>query len=367
MYRTAAPLPPEPPREWQLIAEAFLYEHLSVPEAWPARAGGTVALLLGARMLAPEHHGENRAWLFGDLRRIEGQRPPLLAPTSFGLERVCAPGEAEALPRHVAVCPWPDAAGMTLAGIARHLPGSRFEIGAAAEVAAQLARVRLAVPARELHVRARHRVRERRGAGRAALPGTERSAALSDSGFEYLDDLGIRRSPLHDPSDVEPAFGVASALFELVAGFGEAGGVAKRQFLHAAVTAQPAHPLPSDFGVRSREVDALVARGTSGEASLPEVAQALAALSQSLDGAAALGRAVRASVAAAAPSPPHRQMLDGKRVYSCSSPTCRRSLSAQAGRGPSHEGTAPPRPLARLSRASRVAAAANRGPAPRRS
>ncbi|WP_437708317.1 hypothetical protein WMF45_29840 [Sorangium sp. So ce448] len=315
MYRTAAPLPPEPPREWQLIVEAFLYEHLSVPEAWLARAGGTVALLVGARMLAPEHHGENRAWLFGDLRRMEGQRPPLLAPASFGLERVCAPGETEALPRHVAVCPWPDAAGMTLAGIARHLPGSRFEIGAAVEVAAQLARVRLAAPHASFTY-ARVIVFES-GEVRVAppLPETERSAALSDSGFEYLDDLGIRGSKLHHPNDREAAVGVASALFELVAGFGEAGGVAKRQFLHAAVTAQPAHPLPSDFGVRSREVDALVARGTSGDASLPELAQALAALSQALDGPGALGRAVRASVAAAAPSPPHRQTWDGKRIY----------------------------------------------------
>ncbi|WP_437964429.1 hypothetical protein WMF04_32545 [Sorangium sp. So ce260] len=315
MYRTAASLPPEPPREWQLIVEAYLYEHLSVPEAWLARAGGTVALLVGARMLAPEHHGENRAWLFGDLRRVEGQRPPLVAPTSFGLERVCAPGEAEAAPRHVAVCPWPDAAGMTLAGIARYLPGARFEIGAAAEVAAQLARVRLAVPHAGFTY-ARVVVFES-GEVRVAppLPETERSAMPSYTGLEYLDDLGIASFLIQGREGLEPGFSVASALFELAVGFGEAGAAAKRQLLDAALRAQRAHPLPSDFGVRSREIDALVARGTSGEAPLPELAQALAALSQALDGATALGRAVRASAAAAAPSPPHRATRDGKRGY----------------------------------------------------
>ncbi|WP_437284943.1 hypothetical protein [Sorangium sp. So ce406] len=319
MYRTAASRPPEPPREWQLLVEARLYEHLGVPEAWLARVGSTVALLLGARVLVPEHHGEQRARLFDDLRRVAGQPPPLLAPGSFGLERVCAPGEEEASPRHVAVCPWPDGAGMTLGGIARYLPGSRFEPGAAVEVAAQLARARLAVPHADFTY-ARVIVFETGEVCVAPpLPETERSAMPSYTGLEFLDTLGMSASSLDVSLDVRaPAFGVASALFELATGFGEAGAEAKRRFLSGAAAAQPArprHPLPSDLGVSDREIDGLVARGTSGEAPLPELAQALAALSQALDGAAALGRAVRACVAAAAPAPPHVQTSDGRRVY----------------------------------------------------
>ncbi|MGK3987111.1 hypothetical protein WME99_28990 [Sorangium sp. So ce136] len=316
MYRIAAPRPPESPREWQLIVEAYLYEHLGVPEAWLARVGGTVALLLGARVLVPEAHGEQRAQLFDDLRRVAGEPPPLLAPSSFGLERVYAPGDAEAALRHVAVCPWPDAAGMTLGGIARYLPGSRFDVGAAVEVAAQLARVRLAVP----HTDFTHAgvIVFESGEVRVAppLPETERSASLSYTGLEYLDALGMRASPF---AAAEPGFGVASALFELVTGLGEAGAEAKRRFMFGVGAAQqPAlrrHPLPSDLGVYDREVDALVARGTSGEAPLPELAQALAALSQALDGAAALGRAVRASVAAATAAPPHERTHEGRSLY----------------------------------------------------
>ncbi|WP_438014346.1 hypothetical protein WMF18_25955 [Sorangium sp. So ce315] len=315
MYRTAASRPPEPPREWQLVVEAHLYEHLGVPEAWVARVGSTVALLLGARVLAPEHHGEQRARLFDDLRRVAGEPPPLLAPGSFGLERVVAPGEAEASPRHVAVCPWPDGAGMTLGGIARYLPGSRFEPAAAVEIAAQLARARLAVP--HAHFTYARVLVFETGEVRIAppLPETERSAMPSYTGLEFLDTLGIGAPSL---DALGPGSGVASALFELVTGFGEAGAEAKRRFLAGAAAAQPArppHPLPSDLGVNDREIDALVARGTSGEAALPELAQALAALGQALDGAAALGRAVRACVAAAAPAPPHVQTSDGRRVY----------------------------------------------------
>lgn len=335
MYRTAASRPPEPPREWQLVVEAHLYEHLGVPEAWLARVGSTVALLLGARVLVPEHHGEERARLFDDLRRVAGGPPPLLAPGSFGLERVVAPGEAEASPRHVAVCPWPDGAGMTLGGVARYLPGSRFEPAAAVEVAAQLARVLLAVP--HAHVTYARVLVFETGEVRVAppLPETERSAIPSYTGLEFLDTLGIGApspgatgpgatgpgAPGPDaPSLGAPGsgFGVASALFELATGFGEAGAAAKRRFLSGAAAGQPArprHPLPSDLGVSDRDIDALVARGTSGEATLPELAQALAALGQALDGAAALGRAVRACVAAAAPAPPHVQTSDGRRAY----------------------------------------------------
>ncbi|WP_437775050.1 hypothetical protein [Sorangium sp. So ce1097] len=320
MYRTAASRPPEPPREWQLVVEAHLYEHLGVPEAWLARVGSTVALLLGARVLVPEHHGEERARLFDDLRRVAGEPPPLLAPGSFGLERVVAPGEAEASPRHVAVCPWPDGAGMTLGGIARYLPGSRFEPAAAVEVAAQLARVLLAVP--HAHVTYARVLVFETGEVRVAppLPETERSAMPSYTGLELLDTLGIGAPSPGAPSlgAPGPGFGVASALFELATGFGEAGAAAPRRLLAGAAAGQPArprHPLPSDLGVNDRDIDALVARGTSGEATLPELAQALAALGQSLDGAAALGRAVRACVAAAAPAPPHVQTSDGRRAY----------------------------------------------------
>ncbi len=313
-YRT--PSPPES-SPWELIVEGLLYEHLNVPETWVARREGEVALLVGGRA----HFGHHTE-IYEELRRPAHQRAPLVGARSFETGQVQRP-DGSLRSWDFAVCPWPAATGMNLHGMSSYLPAKRFAPAAAIEVAAQLAAARQLAPG-TLLTRGRIVVFET-GETRImpALPKIQADAEISFDLVNFADYLGDTY-PTPSPNST-----VASALFELLTGFGT-DYTLFRETLAAQLESEGQEetqppPLPSDRGVHLpagfREPDALdrlVAHGRHEIDYSPACyLESLQALSRALGGREALARAVQECLAQAALTPPAvDRHWDGSRRHS---------------------------------------------------
>ncbi len=357
-YRSASGATPEPttPLPWQRVVEVELYEHLGSPETWLARSGDGSALLIEARLLRPENfHGEQEA-LFADLGRLIGASAPLLTPISIEsrpiterfpgsppqgpqpgvLDRFFPTlfGAAGALANRdttlVAVCPWPDAAGMTLTGLLDHLPDARLPAPAAVAVVARLARACLMVP-ETLFTLGRIVVFDS-GEVRVAphLPTVQRQAEPSFTGQEYLDVLGHDHLPPMGhprPDPHYPVFLLRYVLDELLTGFGPEVALDKRRATFARLSSDPSReegqtyihePLSLDAPgrvARPAPIEALVSEVLARPPLLAELTERLESLARTLDGEASLGQVVTRALRAAASAPPSVPDGQGGRRY----------------------------------------------------